>query len=115
MWVFVVGAERRPERVGPREAGSEPAAVLPVQRSAGPVFHKGGILRQTGSCGESRQTDTFSGFRDDTDDKLVLMFCILFYLFQMRNWKRRYFILDENALSYYKSDLVRKWDEVVCV
>ncbi|PWA21777.1 hypothetical protein CCH79_00003449 [Gambusia affinis] len=30
----------------------------------------------------------------------------------MRNWKRRYFILDENALSYYKSDLVRKWDEV---
>ncbi|XP_017166456.1 pleckstrin homology domain-containing family A member 1 isoform X3 [Poecilia reticulata] len=26
----------------------------------------------------------------------------------MRNWKRRYFILDENALSYYKSDLDRE-------
>uniref|UniRef100_A0A665W4G5 Pleckstrin homology domain-containing family A member 1-like n=1 Tax=Echeneis naucrates TaxID=173247 RepID=A0A665W4G5_ECHNA len=26
----------------------------------------------------------------------------------MRNWKRRYFMLDENALSYYKSDLERE-------
>ncbi|KAM4526398.1 pleckstrin homology domain-containing family A member 1-like isoform 2-T2 [Fundulus diaphanus] len=26
----------------------------------------------------------------------------------MRNWKRRYFVLDENALSYYKSDLDRE-------
>src|SRR4029434_7630552 len=25
---------------------------------------------------------------------------------QMRNWKRRYFMLDENSLGYYKSDLV---------
>ncbi|CAN9508856.1 unnamed protein product [Ophioblennius macclurei] len=25
----------------------------------------------------------------------------------MRNWKRRYFVLDENAVSYYKSDLDR--------
>ncbi len=29
-------------------------------------------------------------------------------LSQMKNWKRRYFMLDENAVSYYKSDLVRK-------
>uniref|UniRef100_UPI0037E89B01 pleckstrin homology domain-containing family A member 1-like isoform X2 n=1 Tax=Semicossyphus pulcher TaxID=241346 RepID=UPI0037E89B01 len=26
----------------------------------------------------------------------------------MRNWKRRYFMLEENALSYYKSDLERE-------
>lgn len=26
---------------------------------------------------------------------------------QMKNWKRRYFLLDENAVSYFKSDLVR--------
>ncbi|XP_008285362.1 pleckstrin homology domain-containing family A member 1 isoform X1 [Stegastes partitus] len=26
----------------------------------------------------------------------------------MRNWKRRYFMLDENAVSYYKSDLERE-------
>ncbi|XP_038591857.1 pleckstrin homology domain-containing family A member 1 isoform X3 [Micropterus salmoides] len=26
----------------------------------------------------------------------------------MKNWKRRYFMLDENALSYYKSDLERE-------
>lgn len=25
----------------------------------------------------------------------------------MKNWKRRYFLLDENAVSYFKSDLVR--------
>ncbi|CAF90041.1 unnamed protein product, partial [Tetraodon nigroviridis] len=25
----------------------------------------------------------------------------------MKNWKRRYFMLDENAISYFKSDLVR--------
>lgn len=26
---------------------------------------------------------------------------------QMKTWKRRYFLLDENALSYYKSEQVR--------
>lgn len=34
----------------------------------------------------------------------------LFYFFQtlsqMRNWKRRYFLLEENSMSYFKSDLV---------
>jgi hypothetical protein len=25
---------------------------------------------------------------------------------QMKNWKRRYFLLEENAVSYFKSDLV---------
>lgn len=27
-------------------------------------------------------------------------------LSQMRNWKRRYFLLEENSMSYFKSDLV---------
>lgn len=26
----------------------------------------------------------------------------------MKNWKRRYFVLDENSLNYYKTDMVRK-------
>lgn len=26
----------------------------------------------------------------------------------MRNWKRRYFLLEENSMSYFKSDLVMK-------
>lgn len=29
------------------------------------------------------------------------------FVFQMKNWKRRYFILDEKAVKYFKSDLVR--------
>ncbi|KAK2820140.1 hypothetical protein Q5P01_023099 [Channa striata] len=31
----------------------------------------------------------------------------------MKNWKRRYFVLDENAMSYYKSDLDREALKVV--
>ncbi|KAF3704070.1 Pleckstrin -like proteiny domain-containing family A member 1 [Channa argus] len=31
----------------------------------------------------------------------------------MKNWKRRYFVLDENAISYYKSDLDREALRVV--
>lgn len=30
----------------------------------------------------------------------------IFFLPQMRNWKRRYFLLEENSMSYFKSDLV---------
>lgn len=29
---------------------------------------------------------------------------------QMRNWKRRYFLLEENSMSYFKSDLVINFD-----
>jgi len=32
-------------------------------------------------------------------------YLFLFFL-QMRNWKRRYFLLEENSMSYFKSDLV---------
>lgn len=32
----------------------------------------------------------------------------LYFISQMRNWKRRYFLLEENAMSYFKSDLVIK-------
>ncbi len=31
----------------------------------------------------------------------------VFLLFQMKNWKRRYFVLEQNSMSYFKSDLVR--------
>ncbi|XP_036937511.1 pleckstrin homology domain-containing family A member 1 isoform X1 [Acanthopagrus latus] len=31
----------------------------------------------------------------------------------MKNWKRRYFMLDENAISYYKSDLEREALKVI--
>ncbi|XP_054644072.1 pleckstrin homology domain-containing family A member 1-like [Dunckerocampus dactyliophorus] len=33
----------------------------------------------------------------------------------MKTWKRRYFILDENALSYFKSDLDRGALRVICL
>lgn len=32
---------------------------------------------------------------------------------QMRNWKRRYFLLEENAMSYFKSDSVINFNYII--
>lgn len=37
-----------------------------------------------------------------------------FLFFQMRNWKRRYFLLEENSMSYFKSDLVNRFCFISC-
>lgn len=38
----------------------------------------------------------------------IIIYEVIFPL-QMKNWKRRYFQLDENTIGYFKSELVRFW------
>lgn len=34
--------------------------------------------------------------------------CVCARVFQRKSWKRRFFTLDDNAVSYYKSEMVRQ-------
>lgn len=34
-------------------------------------------------------------------------------VYQRKSWKRRFFTLDDNAVSYYKSEMVRR--QTVCI
>lgn len=36
------------------------------------------------------------------------MQCVCVCVFQRKSWKRRFFTLDDNAVSYYKSEMVRR-------
>lgn len=33
---------------------------------------------------------------------------VMWYVFQRKSWKRRFFTLDDNAVNYYKTESVRK-------
>ena len=56
------------------------------------------IIEQSGSCDHS-----YYSWKLHKSSSYLFLFSP-----QMRNWKRRYFLLEENSMSYFKSDLVIK-------
>lgn len=62
-------------------------------------------LCQTRKCGEYSAATLYQWPHVGINN--LLMETVIWCLFQRKSWKRRFFTLDDNAVSYYKSEMVR--------